>query len=229
MDIAIKESFYKIQNEIYKDFEYKTSRIEEIGIIPNKRILEGESAYLIGINHEINITEKVSEISTNISSIAEGVVQYDEKNIHTTISPYLLEPIVKESDDETIKTLKDIVNKVINSSKWDISMTFKKVLMNQDSIIALGYPTDSFIELSHEINKLAATEGIELRMPKMAHITVARFTEVLGTDTLSHIKTFIEKSNSEVLGVSKIKNMFVGFFKTDINGFYLEKKERIYL
>lgn len=202
--MELKE-FVDRQDAIYSELR-NTSKIKEDGLVPNVPVFQG--GYFIAFRHSSEITDKVGELSKKISRIVPSVV-YDGSNAHTTISDYNVSEDFN-ADENVLVELSGVVRSVRDYLRIP-SINYQEWLFNQNSLVAAGIPLENgFFYDSNLIVECGKKNCIELRYPKMAHITTNRFLIGGKPDGFSDLIRIIEEATP--LGVSKPSAIEAGYF-----------------
>ena len=212
--------FIAKQEEVYNKFR-DISKLEIEGTKPS--IPDSQGGYLIIFRHPLKVTEKVEGFSKRISQIVPAIV-YDSATIHTTISDFGIK--------EGFAPEKDILEKLCNSArrvffKDTPAISYSEWLYNQNTVIVAGMPDETFLEIAQGIYSSGEKNGIKLRMPWGAHITVNRFTEQKSPEELKDFFKLMKEA--PVLGKSVPENIDVAYFDFSPKGFKTTTYERFKL
>lgn len=214
-EIQTFQDYVTRQNRIYEEIREGGAKLKLEGAKPNQDILNGFDSYLIALRHSLDVNERVESLSKRIGSQVPSIV-YSKENCHTTISGYLILPPGSESEERILSVLRVIVQEAIGGIS-SVNINFDRWLYSQDSVIAAGQPNREVFLLSRKIVELGAREGIELKLPKMAHITTARFTKEGKSKELDEVIRLIE--NEPPLGTSSEMLIAVGYAVISSEGF----------
>ncbi|WP_291583647.1 hypothetical protein [Clostridium sp. UBA6640] len=210
--------FLEKQEKIYTEFK-DTSKVREEGLVPQISINKG--GYIIALRHSRNIINAADKFTKEVDTIISSI-KYDESNIHTTLGTYE----VKDEFSPANKTLELIINaaKYSVSSIKGIQIDYNEWLMNQDTGIIAGISNISFFEYIKKLNEYAQMNGIELKRPWGAHITVSRFLEKISYDKTLELLDIFKKSKP--IGISIPKYLDVGYFNLTPDSFNFNVCER---
>lgn len=216
MDFKNYEEWSKNQSRIYSEFEEEAENLVELGLNPKKNILNGKGdGYLIGLQHSSETARRVFDLSKKISEITKGVI-YSPQNVHTTLTSILEENF--KPNEGVLAKLAEIAETMLKLNlKTEIS--FDDWLINQDSVIAKGIPDKNFYEMGRFISETSQQKWMELRMPKMAHITTSRFVEDATVEKINQILNLLK--STQPIGVSRPECLVVGYFYTSEEKFEL--------
>lgn len=204
------QDFKHQQTEIYNSIKQSKEIFKLEG---SKPTIKNKENILIALQYENNFSEKLSKISFEIAEIMHST-KYYPLNIHTTISTH--------TDLNLLPKLSDIIEKVISQHKYNIQIKFNEVLYNQDSVILAGDSNEDFINIANDIIQEASLNNIELRYPKLSHITLARFAKEITEESVK--ENLIQLMNSiNLLETIKINTITIGTAKTRDNTFSFEK------
>jgi hypothetical protein len=146
------------------------------GFAPNRQLQKPEAGFCIVLRYDDKTTSAISRFMTKVRTILPPIVEYDERNFHSTIGVYgkrNLHDFVPEST--TLKLLKNSVEKGLALSPQNPHIEFGKWLYNNEAILLSGYPNQALWELSQNINHACRENGYALEMGRIIHITTARF------------------------------------------------------
>ena len=196
--------FQDIRDGIYKDFEIAKSNITTDGLDPKIPQATSLHGYVI-CRHPSEIAEKASNFSQEVAEIVPSLI-FTPQHIHTTIN-VIPENIV--FNDTVLEKLVQVIDGV-RSKISPFEINFTKWAVNQNSIIAQGYSDKMFFNIADLIVNEARKMSIELKYPRMSHVTITRFLE--PTKEQSKLEKLIKLvDKTEPLGISKINTLEVGF------------------
>jgi hypothetical protein len=206
MDEQIYNEFISKQNSIYQKFIDAQEKILVEGL--NKHQLSSKGVYMLYFVHPLEISQRVEELSKNISTIVPAII-YSAPNVHTTISDYDGPKVNFEPNEDILKKLSMSVNSA--SKLIQPKIVYDGLLTNQDTVIIRGNPDSNFLETASSVINNAKTRGIELRMPWGSHITTARLNDKIMDNT--QIKTLLDYVNSKDNGrfISEPTHIGVGY------------------
>lgn len=156
---------------------------------------------------------------------------YSKVNKALESTPYKLLPFnmlhstISVSKSNSVKKDLSTISKICADSKSNLNLIrfkFKEILYNADSVILAGYPNDNYWNFCETIVKeLNRQTSMEFRLPKMAHITLARISnqkEVkLGRNSIVNLN---ENFSSIALPIELIpKGIHIGVFEHSQEGF----------
>lgn len=214
MDFKNFQDWSKNESRIYSEFETSAKNLVNTGLKPKPEIMSGKGdGYLIGLQYSDELSAKVSDLSKKVSEVIDSVVYFPE-NVHTTLTSILEDNF--QPNQDMLKKLSEIAEGTL-ALNLKAEITFNQWLVNQDSIIAQGIPNQDFFELGKYISETSGR--MELRMPKMAHITTARFAENASVDKIDQILGLIK--TTPTLGKAEPKWLVVGYFYTTEEKFEL--------
>lgn len=213
--------FISRQEVIYSEFR-DTSKVEQNGIVP--KILNGQGGYIIAYRHSTNIVEIVEELSQRINNSVPSI-KYNKDNIHTTLATFQVSDAFT-LDQITFNNLIDIVNYCLPLIR-DVKIQYNELLMNQDTVILGGNPNIEFFNNVKKIVESSLQEGIQLKYPWGAHITISRFLEEVSNKQMVELLTLVK--NSIPLEVSTPTCIDVGYFTVIDNKFEFNTGRRFKL
>lgn len=146
------------------------------GFAPNRQLQHPEAGYCIVLRYDDKTTSAISHFMTKIRSVLPPIVEYDERNFHSTIGVYgkkNLHDFVPEST--TLKLLMKSVEKGLTPCPQNPHIEFGKWLYNNEAILLSGYPNQAVWEISQNINHACRENGYALEVGRIIHITTARF------------------------------------------------------
>lgn len=186
------EEFLHSQNDIYTEIEQAGNSLVASGV---QAKIASAKIPLIYYRYGDSFVDKLAKISQTVGDIVPALT-YSANTIHTTISTL---PTGVDSN----KISAELGN--IDLEKFNPQVRFTGVIYNQDSVIAKGLPNRDFFELAVAITELMNGLGIQVRLPKMAHITLARFKKNVTDKTiLGKLQSYLSEVelNDEVLPIS---------------------------
>jgi hypothetical protein len=147
------------------------------GLRPNRQLQKPEAGYCIVIRYNEKTTGAISHFMTKIRSVLPPLVEYSEKNLHTTVGTYgkrNMEGFVPDS--ATLQHLMKSVEKGINNHPQNLRVEFGRWLFNDEALLISGYPNQALWCLFQSIRNACQENGYPLEMGRIVHITTARFT-----------------------------------------------------
>jgi 2'-5' RNA ligase len=216
--------FLKSQNEIYSDIRKQQELVLKEGLKPDKNIIKGKSGYLVAFQPDENIAKGISDFSKEVSDIVPAIC-FGSQNLHTTITTDIGE-LYKKPTNSILETINTCIESVITELQGTVSINFQKAIYNQNSIILPGVPNDNFLKVSKAIVDCINANGLNFRMPKMAHMTVSRFVGKADKRNIKKLIGTIQKQKP--LGKIRMRQIVVGFYRLSKDRFEYNKKN-IYL
>jgi hypothetical protein len=99
----------------------------------------------------------------------------------------------------------------------EVRIEFQEWLFNAEAIIAAGQANKPFWEIGEQLQALGKTDGLQLRMPWGAHMTIARFLAV--SNRVDDLKNLV--SQTAVLGICQPQAIVIGHFTCGPKHFHL--------
>jgi hypothetical protein len=204
--------FLDNQESLYYEISHEIKDVEKLGLNPRSSLVSGERGVMIALNYENAVLDKISQISITINKIIPSVI-YKKNNLHTTVVSSPVNEISEGMPDYKNIFIK-ILDKVFSVKKYNIKVNFNRWLLSRESLILAGLPNRDFFYLANAIIEEAKLFHLELKYPKMTHITLSRFTKAMASD---EIKDLIHYYKSlKPLGLAYAVNLYVGSFDNSI-------------
>lgn len=219
IDCTQYAGFIEEQDKVYDKFKNSREKVLAEGL--NRQQLSSKGMYLIYFMHPTDISEKVEELSKDISKIVPTMM-YTAPNIHTTISDYMGPALDFNCNEEILKRLSLGLRNASRLSSPVI--TYQNMLNNQDTIVLKGMPTISFLEAVYSVIDGMDKEGIALRKPWGAHITVARINDrVEDKDKVGMLLDYVDSHKFDLSSVPTGIAVGYGVFSPEGLDFKLTK------
>jgi len=146
------------------------------GMRPNRQLQKPEAGYCIVIRYDTRTTSAISHFMSKIRSVLPPIVEYSERNLHTTVGTYGkgdMERFVPDSAT-LLHLMKSIERGISNHSK-NLCVEFGRWLYNDEAILISGHPNQDLWYLFQSIGNACQENGYRLEMGRITHITTTRF------------------------------------------------------
>ncbi len=190
----IQDRFFRGQRRVYARFDEHMKIACKEGLKPDPVLSECRGGYLLFFELDHKVAELLRVLRVYISEIP-GVVAYQPSVLHTAISDYKALPAFDPDNacdcDETLKNLDTICTKTnlfTMHSNYRMGVSYEGLVFDQTTLILKGIPGLGFPAVAQEAVDIAKEEGVELRMPWGAHITVARFNQKISRSVARQIR-----------------------------------------
>jgi len=225
MKDAFKE-FLSKENEIYDRLERTMPELSNTGLKKNPH--HGRGGYAITLRHNSAVTEQLYTFTSRLNASVESTIIYRPEMMHTTLTDHSLGPI-QEPNKEFLKQLADTVYKIAPLFKTP-TIQYTKLISSSDAIIAKGEPSPEFLDIAQKIQEQGATQGIELRLPWGAHITLARFNkEHHSPIEISHLINYLNTQHLNMESKPTIIDVGYHYFPQDKDEFIFNTYEQFEL
>lgn len=219
------DAFLDKQESIYQEF-----RAIDLthGLKPS--VPERQAGYILALRHSGEVGEIIGEVSRRIQQITPVILYSpssggENGNVHTTISCYGVSSDF-EVEEETLSRLAKSTRRALNDTNNKGAVNHKDWTANKNTVIAPGYPNTYMFEVTQGIVSAAQEAGLGFKMPKMTHITVARFLDpTQSKEKTMGLKRILEETPS--LGASIPVAIDVGHFELTKEGFTFNTYDRI--
>jgi len=146
------------------------------GLAPNRQLQEPEAGYCIVLRFAADTTDAISDLMTQIRSILPPVVEYNERNLHSTIGVYGKQSMSGfVPDPVALKGLRKSVEEGLCRRPHNPRVELGHWLFNSETILIPGYPNHDLWQLAHNIGYACNRNGHALEMVRITHVTTARF------------------------------------------------------
>lgn len=181
-------NFLTKQELVYKDFRSFVDNAKLEGCAIPAAEMENRKGFIASFGFVEHIDDLYSGLPNVVNNTPYQLLPKDI--LHSTVS------ISKDPlSEENKKAIRSISTKFLTSLN-NIEIVFKEVLFNADSILLAGYPNENYWNFCESIvNELNAKTDMQFRLPKMAHITLARAN---NTNTVHMQKAAIVKMLHEI-------------------------------
>jgi hypothetical protein len=88
---------------------------------------------------------------------------------------------------------------------------------------------ENFLKLALDLRRKAEERGLELRLPWGAHITASRFTEKKSPEQIKDLLAFLSEKRAVEIGESVPRQIDVGIFVLNKEGFQINVAESLIL
>ena len=198
------------------------------GIKPNRQLENPEAGYCILFRYNEETTSTISNFITRIHSVLPPVVEYEARNLHTTIGVYSKWDLQGfEPDQAIIKHLARSIQEGLHNCPQDPRIELKKWLFNNEAILVSGYPNEDLWSLSQDIGRACNLNGHTLEMSRITHITTARFIVGFAKQIFDHF-VFLMKS-APFIGAVKPNAIDVATWQCDGLSFKLVTHNQFFL
>ena len=194
------KDFLARKSGIYDEFRDLT-KLKRDGIVPSDDVLNGVRGGIVALQYKDGGTESAAEFAKRIAGVVPSIA-YSPEILHTSISTHPdcdLGVLVKAADVASRKVRGVLNNNSIGYNEW---------LSNQGTGLYAGVPKPLFLMIAQEVVNSAREDGVELRLPRMAHMTTNRYTQKIGPEGL---KDVAKKALTD-LGVKKQDIFIEDFF-----------------
>ena len=181
MQFPTWEDWLRQQEAVYAKFRAARQRIKVEGIIPDPATSGHWGGRVIIFRPAGEFTERLSEVSRDIGRIVPGSVGYGPTQLHTTISDsgvvadYCPPPI---EVDEVAKKMERGVGRALahlGRISGSCEVVCGRPLVNATTVIMAGQPNDHWLTTVRGVLAACHEQGLDLRAPWGAHLTIARF------------------------------------------------------
>ena len=208
------------QHAIYNDFEQQRAWVLNNGSLPGAVLATGEGGYIVALRHSLEISQSIADLANKINHIIPSII-YDNSNVHTTLISF--------GQDSNFAPKSEILTILLEAIKlasvkgFKPTIDFDKWLINREAVIAAGRPNDDFYNLFMDLSGTISRLGLEVGLPKMSHITVARFREAVDPGTLRQVDELLHTTPPP--HVSTNMKVVSGYFSLTPTSFRLHLNE----
>jgi hypothetical protein len=179
------------QNLIYANIEGRRQTALTEGLRPDLALVERKGGYVIALIPSFAVKSQCVRLWGNYPAVCDNYARYFSPQLHTTLSDYGVKPGYDPSfdpnKDETLKRLTNVALEVWMGIHSPVCCRYEGIIFDQSTVIAKGIPDASFVDLASKLVEEGKRQGVELRMPWGAHITLARACKQTGPEGLADL------------------------------------------
>lgn len=186
------DNFAKTAQAIFNSFPNEQVWMQG-GLKPNRQLQQPEAGYCIVIRYHEKIIQPILHFMTQVRSVLPPIVEYKERELHTTIGTYGKTDMERFAPDTAIlQHIIKSVEKGINAYPKNLSVKFERWLYNNETIIISGYPSRDLWCLFRKIASACQEDGYPLEMGRIIHVTTARFTKGISSQDFEQFRFLME-------------------------------------
>ena len=184
---------------------------------PDPSTGEPVAGYIVCWQYEETITQAVESLNIRIHEIIPSI-PFNHATVHTTITVYQKQAkSAFQVNEQTLQALASAVSQLDTQVLQEVQIEFQEWLFNAEASIAAGQANKPFWEVGEQLQALCKTDGLQLRMPWGAHMTIARF--LADSDRVDNLKNLV--AQTAALGICQPQVIVVGYFTCGPTHFHL--------
>lgn len=203
-------------DDTYRVFERLAKETRRRGLEHDTNLIDKFGGGFIVLAHPPEVAKRAADFSRSVAREIPAMV-HDERQIHTTIGSanYAAQANFDPDTPACRTTLDRMSEGVAEALKiWAAegrvcSIKFERYLHTSKAAIAAGYPNRGFLRLAEFVSSSCERHGVEIKPPKMAHITLSRFAGAVPPEKLGGFWRLFE--TTPPLGMSFPIGLKVGY------------------
>ena len=165
------------------------------GLMPNRQLQEPEAGYCIVLRYAEDTTDSISHLMSQIRAILPPVVEYNERNLHSTIGVYSKQRMSEfVPEPVALKGLRMAIEDGISRRPHNLRVELDHWLLNNETIVIPGYPNHDLWRLAKSIGDICSRDGYELEMAQIIHVTTARFISGVSYPIFQQLTRLVKSS-----------------------------------
>ena len=165
------------------------------GIRPNRQLQKPEAGYCIVFRYDEETANTISRHMVKIRSVLPPVVEYNVRNLHTTIGVHdkgeMSEFVL---DSAVMKRLGESVAEGLSNCPATPSIKLGRWLFNDEAILVSGYPNHDLWKLMQNVGRACGLNGHPLEMARVTHVTTARFISGASHESFKQLVLLVKST-----------------------------------
>jgi hypothetical protein len=205
--------------KIYSSFQ-KGTKVTKVMLRVAPDTVRTAAGYIVVYRYSDHFVDAVSALNERIGRVIP-VIRYGPHNVHTTITSF--HDAASDKDNRwSSKTIAAIQRSVVMVSPelWrGVKIDFRDWLVKDGTVVAAGYPNRKFGVAALTLRNAGFLNEIDLRLPRIAHVTVARMCAMGHPGAAVTLRKIFR--STPPLGAVQPVRIDVAFYQSGPQGFDL--------